>query len=102
MPPAAAPAAPRKVVLTDTDWVRPPAYAYPRAAQKLREEGSVVVRIHFDVNGVPKRVELARSSGSPRLDEEGLEKARLSRAKPRLENGVPIEFSATSEAEFKF
>jgi protein TonB len=100
--PAPPPAAPRKVVLTDTDWVRPPAYAYPRAAQRLREEGSVLVRIHFDAQGVPRQVELARSSGSPRLDQEVLDKARQSRAKPRHENGVPIEFVATSEAEFKF
>lgn len=100
--PAAVPAAPRKVVLTDTDWVRPPAYAYPREAARLREQGTVVVRIRFDVRGLPSRVELLRSSGSARLDDEVLAKARAARAKPRLQDGVPIEFLADSEAEFKF
>jgi protein TonB len=100
--PAPAPSAPRKVVLTDTDWVRPPAYAYPREAARLREQGTVVVRIRFDLRGVPSRVELLRSSGSTRLDDEVLAKARAARAKPRLQDGVPIEFLADSEAEFKF
>ena len=99
---AAAPAAPRKVVLTDTDWVRAPAYAYPREAARLREQGTVVVRILFDVRGVPSRVDVLRSSGSARLDDEVLAKARAARAKPRLQDGVPIEFLADSEAEFKF
>lgn len=102
LPPAPAPAAPRKVVLTDTDWARPPGYEYPRAAERLREEGTVVVRILFDVRGVPRQVELVRSSGSPRLDQEVLNKARQSRARPRTDNGEPFEFWATSEAEFKF
>lgn len=100
--PAPAPAAPRKVVLTDTDWVRPPLYAYPREAARLREQGTVVVRILFDVRGLPSRVELLRSSGSAWLDDEVLAKARAARAKPRLQDGVPIEFLADSEAEFKF
>ncbi|MEY4753053.1 MAG: hypothetical protein RJA44_728, partial [Pseudomonadota bacterium] len=101
-PPAAVPAAPRQVVLSGSDWLRAPAYVYPRAAERLREEGTVQVRIHFDAQGVPREVELLRSSGSARLDQEVLAKARQSRAKPRLENGVPIEFRATAEAEFKF
>ena len=100
LPPAPTPAAPRRVQLTDTDWVRPPAYAYPREAARRRETGTAVVRIHFDGRGVPRQVTLLRSSGSAAIDDEVQAKARAARAKPRLQDGVPIEFLADSEAEF--
>ncbi len=101
-PPATSPAAPRRVTLSATDWVRPPVYAYPREAQRRREQGVVAVRILFDTQGVPRQVSLLRSSGSVALDDEALAKARGSRARPRLQDGVPVEFLADTEAEFKF
>ncbi|MDP4301503.1 energy transducer TonB [Leptothrix discophora] len=95
-------AAPHRVTLSATDWVRPPVYAYPREAQRRREQGVVAVRILFDTQGVPRQVSLLRSSGSAALDDEALAKARGSRARPRLQDGVPVEFLADTEAEFKF
>ncbi|RZS58441.1 TonB family protein [Sphaerotilus mobilis] len=97
----APPAAPRPVTLSATDWVRPPVYAYPREAVRRREQGVVALRILFDTQGVPRRVSLLRSSGSATLDEEALAKARAARARPRLQDGVPVEFLADTEAEFK-
>lgn len=92
LPPAPAPAAPRTVVLTDSDWIREPALTYPRASERLREQGTVVVRALIDVRGVPRQVSLQRSSGFARLDQEALAKALTARVKPRTENGVPFEF----------
>lgn len=90
--PAPAPAAPRQVVLTDSDWVRVPEVEYPLASRRLKEEGTVVVRALIDTRGVPKQVVLQRSSGHTRLDQQALRAAMTARVKPRTENGVPFEF----------
>lgn len=90
--PAPLPAAPRQVVLTDTDWVRVPQLDYPPASRRLREAGTVIVRALIDVRGVPREVQLQRSSGFERLDREALAKARTARVRPRTDNGVPFEF----------
>lgn len=92
VPPAPAPAAPRQVVLTDSDWVRVPEVEYPIASRRLKEEGTVVVRALIDTHGVPKQVVLQRSSGHTRLDQQALRAAMTARVKPRTENGVPFEF----------
>ncbi len=92
VPPAPAPAAPRQVVLTDTDWIRVPQLDYPLASKRLREQGVVLVRALIDTRGVPRQVQLHKSSGFARLDQEALGKAVTARVKPRTENGVPFEF----------
>ena len=92
VPPAPAPAAPRQVVLTDSDWVRVPEVEYPLASRRLKEEGTVVVRALIDTRGVPKQAVLQRSSGHTRLDQQALRAAMTARVKPRTENGVPFEF----------
>ena len=92
VPPAPAPAAPRQVVLTDSDWVRLPEVEYPLASRRLKEEGTVVVRALIDTRGVPKQAVLQRSSGYTRLDQQALRAAMTARVKPRTENGVPFEF----------
>jgi protein TonB len=90
--PAPAPAAPRTVVLTDSDWVRVPEIEYPLVSRRLREEGTVIVRALIDTRGTPKQVVLQRSSGHLRLDQAALRAALDARVKPRTENGVPFEF----------
>lgn len=92
VPPAPTPAAPRQVVLTDSDWVRVPEVEYPLASRRLKEEGTVVVRALIDTRGVPKQVVLQRSSGYTRLDQQAMRAAMTARVKPRTENGVPFEF----------
>jgi protein TonB len=89
---APVPAAPRTVVLTDSDWVRVPEIEYPPASRRLREEGTVIVRALIDTRGVPKQVVLQRSSGHARLDQAALRAALEARVRPRTENGVPFEF----------
>lgn len=101
VPPAPAPAAPRQVVLTDSDWVRVPEIEYPLASRRLKEEGTVVVRALIDTRGVPKQVALQRSSGHARLDQQALRAAMTARVKPRTENGVPFEFWIAMPLEFE-
>jgi protein TonB len=75
---------------------------YPQAARRLRLQGSVGVRFFLDRAGRVIRAEIAKSSGSPILDEEAL--ATLKRASPLpappsevpdpyLENFVDINFT---------
>jgi protein TonB len=74
---------------------------YPEKARVRRVEGEVMVRFVFDRAGKVLRAEVAHSSGSPLLDEEGV--ALMSRASPlpslpphmqveRTELVVPIKF----------
>ena len=92
LPPAPAPAAPRQVLLTETDWIRVPQLDYPLASKRLREQGVVLVRALIDLRGLPRQVQLQKSSGFARLDQEALAKALTARVKPRTDNGLPFEF----------
>lgn len=96
------PQAVSRLTLTATDWVRPPVYTYPREALRRREQGVVAVRIRFDTQGIARELSLLRSSGSAALDAEALARLREARARPRLRDGVPVEFLADTEAEFTF
>ncbi|POA40159.1 energy transducer TonB, partial [Pseudomonas sp. MPR-ANC1] len=49
---------------------------YPAAARRLNEEGVVVVRVQVGVDGRPVAVDVATSSGSPRLDSAALASVR--------------------------
>jgi protein TonB len=49
----------------------------------------VLVRVEIDAAGLPRQVELQRSSGSPRLDDAALAAVRAARFRPYTEDGVP-------------
>lgn len=74
--------------------------AYPAAALRAREQGSVLLRVLVDEHGAPQRIEIARSSGHPKLDAAAREAVRNARFRPVLRAGqpapawglVPIEF----------
>ena len=50
--------------------------AYPPQSRRAGEEGSVLVRILVDERGVPRDVQVAKSSGFPRLDQAAMEAVR--------------------------
>lgn len=63
------PAAATPVLVNEgIEYLRPPAPVYPRAARQLGEQGRVVLKVLVDAGGQPRSVELAESSGYPRLD----------------------------------
>jgi len=74
--------------------------AYPVASLRAREQGSVLLRVLVDEHGAPQRIEIARSSGHPKLDAAAREAVRSARFRPVLRAGqpapawglVPIEF----------
>jgi protein TonB len=63
---------------------------YPPASAHAREEGTVTLRVLVDANGVPRRVEIARSSGHPRLDAAAKESVQRARFRPVMQNGVAV------------
>ena len=73
---------------------------YPPASVRAREQGTVMLRVLVDANGVPQRVEIARSSGHARLDAAARESVLRARFRPVMRNGeavsawgiVPIAF----------
>jgi protein TonB len=63
---------------------------YPPASVHAREEGTVTLRVLVDANGVPQRVEIARSSGHSRLDAAAKESVARARFRPVMQNGVAV------------
>jgi protein TonB len=63
---------------------------YPREARNAGQAGTVIVRVEIDADGRPARVEIARSSGFPLLDEAAAEAARRSRYFPAIQQGRPV------------
>jgi len=89
-------------MIGSVDYVgRPPVPTYPRASQRMREEGRVVVRVLIDVQGNVQRASIQRSSGFDRLDEEAIKAAQRARFKPYTENGVPYPAMADLPFDFK-
>lgn len=63
---------------------------YPPASVRAHEEGTVMLRVLVDANGVPQRVEIARSSGHSRLDASAKESVERARFRPVVRNGVAV------------
>lgn len=70
-------------------YLDPPDPVYPRASRRLNEAGEVIVRVYVGSDGLPRQLQVLKSSGFPRLDEAALEGVRRARFKPPTENGRP-------------
>lgn len=100
---AAAPsasAAPQVPARFDAAYLSNPAPEYPRLSRRRGEQGRVLLRVRVLASGLPEHIEVARSSGHPRLDEAAGDTVALWRFAParRGETAVdswllvPIEF----------
>lgn len=71
-----------------------PPPAYPRAAQRLGQEGSVRLRIEVDANGAVSDVQLLESSGHELLDEAAIQGVKGWSFEPAVRSGqrVPDSF----------
>jgi len=72
-------------------YLNNPAPRYPDAARRLGQEGTVTLRVLVTVDGMPARVDMEQSSGSPHLDGAALERVRNWRFKPAWQGSVPVE-----------
>ncbi|MET0350794.1 MAG: energy transducer TonB [Rhizobacter sp.] len=88
-PPAPPPPA-RNLPPEAADYLVRPPLVYPRASTRLRESGTVTLRVYIGEDGLPKDVQVARSSGFARLNEAAVDAVRKARFKPYLENGRAI------------
>jgi protein TonB len=87
--PPAPPPLPKEIPASAIEYLVPPAPEYPRLSRRLNESGIVIVRLYVDEAGVPRSVQVAKSSGHPRLDEAAVAAAQKARFKPYTENGWP-------------
>jgi len=79
---------------------RRPVPVYPRASERRREQGRVVVRVLISTQGTVLEAKVQRSSGYERLDESALKAVRTARFKPYTENGVA--YRAMADIPFDF
>lgn len=108
-PPAAAPApiaeaapaaaAPGGRPQPIADQSPPP--AYPAAALRRGETGSVVVRVDVDATGYPSNVTIIQRSGSRDLDRAATDAVRRWRFTPAQSNGVAVPGSIEVPFDFK-
>lgn len=73
------------------DHLRNPAPPYPAIAKRLRIEGTVLVRVLVSPGGLPKKIELAHTSGAPVLDEAALKAVRSWAFVPARRGVEPVE-----------
>lgn len=90
--PPAPPPQPRTVAITQVAYLTPPVLTYPATSKRFGESGSAQVRILVDAEGLPRQMQLIRSTGHQRLDDAALATVRATRFKPYTENGVPQPF----------
>jgi protein TonB len=90
--PATAPPAPagQPPVVSGVEYLSPPQPVYPPLARRMNEQGKVMLSVLVNVRGQPERVEIEKTSGSPRLDQAARTAVLEARFKPYLENGQPI------------
>ena len=69
-------------------------------SRRMKEEGTVILRVLVNEQGRAERVELKKSAGSPRLDEAAKQAVLQAVFKPHIEDGkaiavfvpIPIKF----------
>jgi len=74
---------------------------YPAAAARTQEEGTVLVRVDVDANGVPTNVDVARRSGSRDLDRAAVNAVRQWRFSPAIKDGKKVAAVVEVPVEFK-
>ncbi|WP_082708898.1 energy transducer TonB [Thiobacillus denitrificans] len=84
LPPAPSPPRP-------ADYLNNPKPPYPALSKRLGEEGTVRLNILVNLDGSVARLELARSSGYPRLDRSAMETVQSSwKFEPARQGGRPV------------
>jgi protein TonB len=101
-PPLPPPAPPRQLASSALQYLEAPAPVFPRLSKRNGESGRVIVRAFVEAaGGAPRSVQVAQSSGYPRLDEAALAAVQKARFKPTTENGQPVEGWALIPIDFE-
>ncbi len=75
--------------------------AYPPAAFRAGEEGTVLVRVQIDANGMPTQVDVANGSSSRELDRAAVEAVRTWRFEPAVKDGQRVASTVQVPIDFK-
>jgi protein TonB len=73
----------------EANYLYNPKPPYPRISNRLRETGTVVLRISVGVDGIPQKIDLQQSSGFDRLDTAALDGVKSWRFTPCHIDGKP-------------
>src|SRR5262249_5118483 len=98
------PVAARAAVEAPPKFKRPPGTTddyYPPASKRAGEEGSIVVAIHVQEDGSIDKVEIAESSGFPRLDQGAIPYVKQWRLTPATRDGKPVAITWRVRVTFK-
>lgn len=90
-----------KRITSGVAYVYNPAPTYPALSRRLGEEGTAVFLVLINERGLPEKVELKESSGSPRLDDAARRAVLSYRFKPYMENGRPVPSLADVPINFQ-
>jgi len=82
-------------------YFRNPKPPYPPEAERLGQEGAVLLRVEVDAKGEVASVSLRQSSGFPLLDEEAQRTVSTWRFKPARLAGIAVSTSVDVPVRFK-
>lgn len=99
-PPPPPPPPPRTLSATEVQFLKTPSLEYPVASRRARESGRVVLRFFIDDKGLPRNVQVNRSSGFARLDEAAVSAIQRALFRPYSENGQAIGVWALIPLDF--
>lgn len=91
--------APKDVRHIDCNIVKPD---YPALSRRRGEEGTADVKFVIGLTGAIESIELAKSSGYPRLDDAALAAMHASTCRPYTEDGAPMRAAYTKPFTFVF
>ena len=102
-PAAAAPPGPvhPKQITSGIEYIEAPRVTFPAASRRMGEEGTVQFKVLVNTSGKAEHVDIIKSSGFPRLDEEAKRAVMRAVFKPYIEDGKPIVVSTTGVINFK-
>jgi len=87
--PARASVQPRVWPSSAVRYLVKPVLSYPRASRELGESGEVQLKVYVDEQGRPRDIEVLKSSGFPRLDQQAIQAMKAARFQPLMEDGAP-------------
>lgn len=90
VPPAPAPRGPENLGEISARMISANPPRYPMDSRRAREQGTVVLSVLLSTDGRVSDIDIARSSGFPRLDRAALDAVRNWRWSPVMRDGNPV------------
>ncbi|KEH07996.1 hypothetical protein GY14_23395, partial [Delftia tsuruhatensis] len=96
------PPAPPKIELPSNNaaYLNNPAPNYPAISRRMGEQGTVMLRIFVDAQGLPQKIEVSKSSGYDRLDQQAVDGVKNWKFVPGKSNGTPTPMWVTVPVKF--